>query len=395
MFWNKKNNADRLDSLRILQWWRTPQEYVPWIDVDLKEPFGTHFSQSSQHVFVEFDDEASLISTVWELKSVMDELWKQAEKKKAEYVQKNRAELLLKSTSIGPNAFVVKPFFQDASFLTFGPPKLVSSDVFLTLFFHTPSDSLREFDQRLAQWMQVLQADVIDRFVYRRAVELFQELLNAQAKQTDFDALINIKSHFESVILKADQQISQDYLKKVWRIPMFVFANQPEQAALTRLLLQKSFQEQQSNIALYCEKMYWGQFLHWLLFRRFDAKEEKSLRTVLRPGDTQPVFMDTELWRFYKQLIQRCGVPVELGELYGTHEYVSRVLQTFSQFPKTSVSESELAQGELYAVLLKETVRFGMRHTKEITASPNDLLKVLIGIMVGRLAKFQEKQKES
>ncbi|MEO8581849.1 MAG: hypothetical protein ABI425_04745 [Patescibacteria group bacterium] len=256
MFWKRTVLSPSVESWQMLQWWRTPQEYIVWSTIDPKEPFGKHFQETENNVVVEFDDEVSVLTTVLELKTVLEELWKKAESSLISDAKDLQSKLLLKSTQLASKKFLVKPFFRESTLLSFWPPKEATGNVFLTLAFWHPSQSALEVDGRVRQWTDLLQTDQINTFVFRQSVQLFQVLLQDQIKKKPFDALIDVLTHFETVIMDVDYQVSQEYLKKVWRVPLFIFANQPEQAAFTRLILQKSFQKQLPEIRSACTSLY-------------------------------------------------------------------------------------------------------------------------------------------
>ena len=274
----------------MLQWWRTPQEYIAWMAVDLKEPFKELFRNEEQQSFVEFDDEASLVSTLWELRSIFEQLLKKAEMDARDELSKPGLQLQLKTAQVGKEKFVVRPFMLFSPSLDFWPQKHRAMDVHLTLHFLNPDDAQMALQSRLRYWEQFFQAEHIDQFVFRQAIHIFRQLLKIQARQTTYDALIDVLNHFESFVLD-QQSMSQEYLKNVWRIPLFIFANQPEQAAFTRLLLQKSFQDQLPRLKKECKRLYWAQLLQWLLFRQFDSNELHSLVKLVSKSEGQGSFI--------------------------------------------------------------------------------------------------------
>lgn len=399
MFWKRSSSTRNLQPWEILQWWRQPQEYVPWMTIDIQKPF-QHFSVTeNKTTLVEFDDEVSLLNSESELKSVLEELEKKAKKKQADEASSSAAnaksQLLLKSSQIGKTAFLIKPFVEFSSPLAFWPPKISDVDLSLKFLFLESAESEQELERRFQQFTQTLQSDQIDAFVFQQSLKLFQELLKVQVKKTSFDALIDILTNFDAVILNSAQLVSEDYLKKVWQIPLFIFANQPEQAAFTSLLLQKSYQVQREQLVQNFRKLYFGRLLNWLVSREFSPQELSLLEPLIKPGKDQLVFINEEIFRLYKTVVVRSGVPVEIGELYGTEVYLERVLALLSKFPTADEFESSLKQGELYSVLLEETVRFVVRHTKDVTVLPKELLRTLIRVMIGRLVEFQSRKKES
>jgi hypothetical protein len=403
MFFRKKKPANRIAPWTLLRWWRQADDFVAWVNIDPRKPLQPFAVDDRKVVLVEFDKEVSILTSEYELGVVLDELLKKAqqqlreekERLEAKAMTQSAGQLVLKTASIGKDTYLVKPFIQSTrSLLAFGPLKAIELSLSATFQFQNRPEAEKELAQRITQWTKELQADRIDSFVSQQSLRLFQEFLHHQAEKVQFDALKNILSDFDAIILQQDTQVSEDYLKKVWQIPLFLYANQPEQAVFTRLLIQKSFQSQREELGVRFRQMYMARLLQRMLFREFDETEQSELSSLLKSDRANREFITSKLFDFYKQLLMRCGIPIEIGELYGTEVYVKRVAEIFAQFPTGDNWEVELQPGALYAILLEESVVFAMRNHQVMTATPKELLRAMIRVIIRRLSAFQQQKKK-
>ncbi len=387
MFGKTQRQQQTVEPWRILQWWRNGQEYVPWLAVDDSAEFLHRLSNEDIHVLVEFDNEISVLTQQSELWGVFEQLEQTAKAQLASHLAVESVPLL-RSLELGRGKVIVKPFVAQPPLMDFLPPVWHELEQQLSLLFTDSRTIKQELDRRFLQWKAHFEPERIDQYVYKRSREFFQELLNNQAEQTRFDALITIVSEFDRQTQAADQIESQQFLKQVWGVPLFIFADNPSEAAVVRLLITKSLKRQRAQLESEFQKLYRSKLLAWQLSQPFSATELSRLQECVQ-RDASAVFLTGQVFHLYRHLLERCAIPFEFSELYGADAYVKTLLEAFSTFPKNEEEERQLSGTALYGVLLSEAIRFGMRFWKEMCATPAELLRALVGIMVGRLGEYE------
>lgn len=392
MLWKKNNQtSDSIQPWKILRWWRSAQEYLPAQSVDLNKPFQEHYD-SLRTVLIEFDHEWSVISQRIELKQATEILLKRAYEAltdKLPEFKKSNPQLLLKAITSVEKKYHLIPYFTipRSARAFFIPPQEKELPITMNLHFVDEDVAWKFITERKNEWFDRFEHSALDAFVQTHTKKMFRRLLKKYDGTTYFDELRDILTYIDDIVLD-QSEISESYLKKVWGVPKYIFTDTPEQAAMIRLLHQKSYQEHRAELVGIFSSNYFTKLLEWELFHPF-SDEELSLLSDTQEG------MAESLHRLYKKLLTKAGISAELVELYGPSTYVERIRGIFSNFPTEKTVLDELVNNNLYTLLLEETVRFGMHRSTELKNSPEEVLHWMVQVLLKRVKEFEERKKVS
>lgn len=370
-WFRSKFRSKDLREFSLVNAWRSPQAHREWRLLDPNKLFQERFS-SQAAALLYYHTELSMVESQVELRQVLEgmladiaQAQKQASLKLWQMPKTDQAVWV----AIAPE----QPKILPRSFSTWPDRRRYN---LACQFFPTSDEAMLALNEAKAAWQQKWDNDHVEQFVTQRINQTFKAQALAQLDR-DLDQLF---AELDAAVSDT-KATSDEYLFDVWRIPKFVFADDPNRAIVPRIQLEKAYQSLRPILYAQLRTYYDQQKLWYTLAQPFSPVERQQLEKVV-PSQTHEL-----VFELYLQLLERLGISEEMCQLFPSEEIIMRSLKLLKSLPDGM--SASLSDQSLYALVTETVITFLLRH--QVFApqvSSERLLQVLLNLLIKRIAQF-------
>lgn len=380
MFWKKnKKPQHSLEYLRLLHWGRSRQDFLLWKECKGASDFKQIWSTLPSCVAI-FEQEVSILDSLADLAGSMQVLEQKAVETVSHWKNQSTQKpfLVFKKVAKGNNRFNITPFleFPPASTLPFLPVRQQKLDFSLELTFCTVEVAKKVFEQYRSNWIDQIDTQKIDTFLTKRVQDTVIRHFKRLRKANHFDTLRIILENIDTQALQlSTHKSSIEYLKDVWEIPVYVFAQVPEEAALIHLKLKKRFTEIRKILYAQISQQYLSYLLQWT-FEHPLTFQEAAYIFMLGKEDTEKIVKSIP--DILRIVAEKIGITIEIEELFGPNVFVEKATKSIN----LALQKKEGTLEYLRTTLSKKF--------HSVRAEPDQVVQNILEILRQRLKQYAE-----
>lgn len=305
-----------------------------WQPLSVRQPFHDEFLREGAAI-VEYQSEWSVIfdeSTLFQVIDAFRQDLTETHKSALKKMHQLQLQYATRSDEYVVGGFLVPKgsFFRKALPSSHSASLPVSTPLILRFMSLSRAEEMIEEKKRSIKEKFKINQN-ISKYIKTILRERLTNRLDANFQVSEMNVIYqDIMSSFERDVLNDDNRATIEHLKEVWRIPQYVYIQDPEEALEVRIKIQHVYKEFRYEI-MSEETSY---------FLNLAAMLE--MRAALRDDELEEGLTTVELNQQYLELIKDTAIPEEFSLLYGSEAYLEKLASFFKNNGALSTSHSKI-----------------------------------------------------